>query len=58
MPQNNSSLLNMTLNSLDANASRIPLDGKLVSFYRFEKGHFSVLSFLSQFGLIRIYQIT
>lgn len=58
MPQNNSSLLNMTLNSLDVNDGCVPFDGKLERLYRIKKGHFSVLSFLSQFGLIRIYQIT
>lgn len=36
----------------------LPFDGKLERLYRIKKGHFSVLSFLCQFGLIRIYQIT
>lgn len=36
----------------------IPFDAKLERLCRIKKGHFSVLSFLSQFGLIRIYQIT
>lgn len=30
----------------------LPFDGKLERLYRIKKGHFSVLSFLSQFGLI------
>lgn len=36
----------------------LPFDDKLERLYRIKKGHFPVLSFLSQFGLIRIYQIT